>query len=136
MQPSAAAINHEDADAVRKQLQRLTSLLAEGVALSDPRMPKGFCDLCLRTEITALVQADVGVRSFVLSLIEQHGGITALLSKSQTALKAIFASAHKYRKAKKPTLGHMSPQMMSVRGKAPVPPSFLAAAEAASKLGT
>ncbi|EDQ84871.1 uncharacterized protein MONBRDRAFT_12455 [Monosiga brevicollis MX1] len=131
--PSQTSLNDEP-EATRRDVQRLTSLLAEGVALSDARMPTGFCDLCLRTNLTEAVQNDVGVRNFVLNQIDQHGGIRSLLRRSNPDLRSLFGAADKFKRTRSVRSAAPAPQppLGGARGRAPAPPLLLEVARAAA----
>jgi hypothetical protein len=83
-------------------LQRVMSLLAEGAALADQRMPRPFVELVSRANVATLVErSDARERNFVMQLITRHGGVEALLSQSTAELCTLFAAANNVRKAGK-----------------------------------
>lgn len=60
---------------VDSSVQKLTSLLAEGVSFDDPRIPAIWTQFITTANITEAVMRDPGQRQQVFNIVENHGGV-------------------------------------------------------------
>eukprot|EP00039_Didymoeca_costata_P002363 m.59673 g.59673 ORF g.59673 m.59673 type:complete len:1192 (+) comp11262_c0_seq1:229-3804(+) len=96
--PSAVSLgtsaDHDD-------VQRMASLLAEGVQLNDSRIPQPWKQLLDASESdTSLMMTDPTYRQKILDLVESFGGPRKMLQLPSQELKDSFAKLAEFRKQK------------------------------------
>ena len=79
-------------DGSHSDAQRLTSLLAEGVTLNDPRIPPLWRQLLEMVGISDQVLRDVQRRQQILDLVQRHGGPATMLQWPPKELLSTFSA--------------------------------------------
>ena len=72
------------------ETHRVEGFLSDGVGISDPRMPPLWRDVFLAGHLTDEVLFDSNSRAIIMSLIEKHGGPSAVLGLPQATIVDLF----------------------------------------------
>ena len=83
------------------ETQRVTSLLAEGISLSDSRIPDHWRMLFDKADLTENVGRDFAQRRLIMDIIERSGGPLKLLPLPEMELESLFSPALNYRHSNK-----------------------------------
>ena len=89
---AARAAAHDDGHTLGADTHRLTSLLAEGVPIHDPRVPVGWQLLLAKSGLGEESMRDPKQRQLVIDLVERSGGLQAVLTLENEEIEAKFAT--------------------------------------------
>ena len=85
---------------VDSSVQKLTSLLAEGVSFDDPRIPAIWTQFITTANITEAVMRDPGQRQQVFNIVENHGGVRNIVEMPPAEITSLFSHVLDFRKQK------------------------------------
>ena len=122
---SVSANSDSGGSTVSTDTHRLTSLLAEGVPIHDPRIPVGWQLLLAKSSLGEECMRDPKQRQLVIDLVERSGGLEAVLALDNAEIEARFAKIDDFRRQKTIMTNAVAPPMGSIpaRSNAIAPPT-------------
>eukprot|EP00050_Salpingoeca_kvevrii_P014593 m.37765 g.37765 ORF g.37765 m.37765 type:complete len:1516 (-) comp5853_c0_seq3:127-4674(-) len=87
-------------DGPSEDAQRVSSLLAEHVSLTDPRFPVLWRQVFEHANLVELVERDVVSRNQIIQIIDKHGDVSKLLAYDSESLQRLFRDVSNLRRNK------------------------------------